>query len=178
MQKLCISYTKAINKRFERVGRPDMPGGYGLTPVNGQQDLVAWEHVEERLRASRNYWISSTRPDGQPHAMPVWGIWLDGAFYFSTDPHSRKGRNLAANPRVVMHLESGDDVVILEGQVVEVTDSAIQELADGVYHAKYDFHMIGPQAAPGLVYQLRPVVAFAWPESSFSTQATRWTFEI
>lgn len=155
-----------------------MPAGYGLVPLKEQKDLVAWERVEDQLRTNRNYWISSTRPDGRPHAMPVWGIWLDGAFYFSTDPHSRKGRNLAANPEVVMHLESGDDVVILEGRVAKVTDRAILEKADQAYHIKYQFHLTGDLAAPGLVYQLRPQVAFAWQESSFPTSATRWKFDI
>ena len=155
-----------------------MPAGYGLTPVSGQQDLVAWEHVQERLQTGRNYWIGSARPDGRPHAMPVWGVWLDGAFYFSTDPMSRKGRNLAANPQVVVHLESGDDVVILEGRAAEVTDRIILEEADQAYFNKYAFHLTGELAAPGLVYQLQPRVVFAWPESSFPTRATRWTFEL
>jgi hypothetical protein len=160
-----------------QVGRPDMPSGYGLTPAIGQHDLVSWEYVEERLQASRSYWIGSTRPDGRPHAMPVWGIWMEGAFFFSTDPQSRKGRNLAANPAVVVHLESGDDVVILEGRVSEVTDKAILHVADQAYYSKYQFHLAGEQAPPGLVYQLRPRVVFAWLESSFPTRATRWKFE-
>ena len=154
-----------------------MPAGYGLAPVSGQNDLIAWERVEEQLRTKRNYWVGSTRPDGRPHAMPVWGVWLDGALYFSTDPHSRKGRNLAANPQVVIHLESGDDVVILEGRVVKMTDASILERADAAYYSKYQFHLAGELAAPGLVYQLRPRAAFAWLESSFPTSATRWKFE-
>ena len=158
-------------------GRPDMPTGYGLAPVNAQTDLMAWQHVEEQLRTKRNYWIGSTRPNGQPHAMPVWGVWLDGALYFSTDPKSRKGRNLAANPEVVMHLESGDDVVILEGRVAVAGDAAVLEKADQAYFSKYQFHLAGDQAAPGLVYELRPRKVLAWLESSFPTSATRWKFD-
>src|SRR3712207_8482388 len=40
---------------------------------------------------------------------------------------TRKARNLAANPNVVAHSESGENVVILEGVVEEVTDPALQE---------------------------------------------------
>jgi hypothetical protein len=109
--------------------------------------------------------------------MPVWGVWLDGTLFFSTDPHSRKGRNLAANPEAVIHLESGDDVVILEGRVVKITDVSLLEKADAAYYNKYQFHLAGDLAAPGLVYQLRPRTAFAWLESSFPTSATRWEFE-
>ena len=160
-----------------QAGRPDMPDGYGLAPVSGPNDLVRWQHVEEQLHTQRNYWISSTRPGGQPHAMPVWGVWMDGAFFFSTDPHSRKGRNLAANPEAVMHLESGDDVVILEGRVVVLSDPAILQTVDQAYYAKYQFHLAGDQAPPGTVYRLRPRAAFAWLEISFPTSATRWKFE-
>ena len=39
----------------------------------------------------------------------------------------RKGRNLAENPNVAVHLESGDDVVILEGVAEVVTDPGLVE---------------------------------------------------
>src|SRR5919202_1909913 len=58
----------------------------------------------------------SVEADGRPHAMPVWGVWLDCAVWFSTHPGSVKGRNIARDPRIVAHLESGDDVAILEGR--------------------------------------------------------------
>jgi len=34
--------------------------------------------------------------------VPVWGVWLDDAFYFSSGAKSRKARNLAANPNCVV----------------------------------------------------------------------------
>ena len=70
--------------------------------------------------AGRSYWVTTTRADGRPHAMPVWGLWLDGALWFSSDPDSVKGRNLAARPDAVVHLESGDEVCILDGRVRRV----------------------------------------------------------
>lgn len=75
----------------------------------------AWSFAEERLSKSHNYWICSPRPDVRPHSTPVWSIWLDEAFYFSTDPASRKGQNLKANSAVSVHVESGDEPVILGG---------------------------------------------------------------
>ena len=164
--------TNSAKKR--EVGRPEMPDGYGLGPVKGDDDLISWAAVEEKLRDARNYWVSSTRPDGRPHAMPVWGIWMEGAFFFSTDPQSRKGRNLATNPEVVVHLESGDDVAILEGRIAVESDAQVLERVDQVYYAKYRFHTMGEEAAEGLVYRLKPRVAMAWLESSFPTSATRW----
>jgi general stress protein 26 len=157
-----------------RGGRPAVPQTYGLKPVVDEDDLVSLQHVDERMRAARNYWIGSTRPDGRPHAMPVWGVWLDGAFYFSTDPLSRKGRNLAANPEVVVHLESGDDVVILEGAVEVEKDPALLKQADEAYFTKYAYRLVEDIQNPGLVYRLRPRTVYAWPESSFTQKATRW----
>jgi len=45
----------------------------------------------------------------------VWGLWLDGAFYFSTAARSQKARNLSANPACVVTTESADEAVIVEG---------------------------------------------------------------
>ncbi len=75
--------------------RPDMPG-YGIHL--GGEGMLPWSHVSERMSAARNYWIGTTRPDGRPHATPVWGVWVDETFYFGTGERSRKGRNLAADP--------------------------------------------------------------------------------
>jgi pyridoxine/pyridoxamine 5'-phosphate oxidase len=135
--------------------------------------MLSWADVQEELAASRNYWVATTRPDGRPHVMPVWGLWWDGAFYFSSDPKSRKGRNLAANAEVVIHLESGDDVVILEGAAERVTEDAVlSEFADR-YDTKY---AIRPDTSdPSFAFFLvRPRVAFAWREADFPNSATRW----
>jgi hypothetical protein len=61
-------------------------------------------------------WLGTTRPDDRPHVMPVWGVWIDDIVYFGTAPDSVKALNLASNPAAVVHLESGNDVVIVEGR--------------------------------------------------------------
>src|SRR5581483_11367565 len=97
-----------------RRSRPLMPEGYGVPET--EEGLLPWSWAVERLERARNFWFSTTRPDGRPHAMPAWGVWLDGALYFEGSPETRRARNLAANPALVVHLESGDEVVILEGE--------------------------------------------------------------
>ncbi|MGH2996297.1 MAG: pyridoxamine 5'-phosphate oxidase family protein [Gaiellaceae bacterium] len=133
--------------------------------------MLPWNWAAERLAAGRNYWVATTRPDGRPHAMPVWGVWLDDSVYFGTSPSSRKGMNLARDPRVVVHLESGDDVVILEG---EVEDTGIDERVADAYESKYDWR---PEPADSGWYRLRPSVAYAWLERDYPRTATRFTFE-
>ncbi len=135
--------------------------------------MLDWAGVQKRLEAARNYWIATTRPNGRPHVMPVWGLWWDDAFYFSTDPASQKGRNLVNNPEVVVHLESGDDAVILEGAAERVTDAnTLDEFADR-YDAKYQFRPDtgNPDFA---FFRVRPRRAFAWHEPDFPNSATRW----
>jgi nitroimidazol reductase NimA-like FMN-containing flavoprotein (pyridoxamine 5'-phosphate oxidase superfamily) len=154
-----------------QAGRPIMPAGYGI--ATGREGLLPWAWVEERLASARTYWLATTRPDGRPHVMPVWGLWLEGAFYFSTARRSRKARNLAARPQAVAHLESGDEAVILEGPVHEVTDAALLARFADAYEAKYRFRP-DPQDAANGSSVLRPRVVFAWREQDFPTSATRW----
>ncbi len=99
-----------------------MPRAYGVPTDASGSERLPWSWAVEQLTAARNYWICTTRRDGRPHAMPVWEIWQGGAVWFSTDPSSAKGRNMARDPRVVVHLESGDDTVVLEGKVEHATD--------------------------------------------------------
>ena len=63
--------------------------------------MLDWEWAESRLRDSRNYWIVTASPDGQPGAAPVWGVWVDGSLCFGVGKSSRKARHLLANPRVI-----------------------------------------------------------------------------
>ena len=155
--------------------RPDVPETYGIAAELGD-DPIPWSRIDEKLAAARNYWISSTRPDGRPHAMPVWGIWLDGTLVFSTGRASRKGRNIAANPALSVHLESGDDVVVIEGVAAEERDAALLARYVDAYGAKYAFRP-DPSNPGEVTYALRPNVAFAWLESDFPASATRWTFK-
>ena len=160
-----ISYT---------AGLPDVPALYGLKP---RSQYLPFSHAEKRLEKSRNYWICTTRPDGRPHSIPVWGFWIDGALYFGTARSARKSRNLAHNPAVSVHLESGDDVVILEGTAVEVdlTDKSTLKKIDAASRAKYKMPMM--IVAESVFYSVRPRVVLAWTENDFPNNATRWKFD-
>jgi PPOX class probable F420-dependent enzyme len=149
-----------------------MPGSYGIDR-HATAGLLPWSVVVDQLVRARNYWVGTVHPSGRPHVRPVWGLWLDDAFYFSTDPASRKGRNLAANPALVVHLESGDDVVILEGTAEIVADAALLTRVADAYEAKYAFRPDYTNLACR-VYRLRPWVVFAWREAAFPSTATRW----
>ncbi|HSF84830.1 MAG TPA: pyridoxamine 5'-phosphate oxidase family protein [Acidimicrobiia bacterium] len=95
------------------VDRPELPDGYGVPETTA--GVLEWSAVEERLRESLHYWMATTRPDGKPHVVPRWGLWLDGRFWYDGSPATVHVRNLVANGACVLHLEDGRQAVILEG---------------------------------------------------------------
>jgi hypothetical protein len=155
------------------VSLPQVPPLYGM---KSPHQFLPFTHAEERLAKSRNYWICTTRPDGRPHSIPVWGFWIDITLYFGTGRTTRKARNLAHNPALSVHLESGDDVIILEGSAVEVdlSEKPTFKKLDDASRAKYKMPlMVVPES---VIYAVRPHIVLAWTESDFPTNATRWQF--
>jgi hypothetical protein len=167
------------NTAAPRASRPYMPG-YGILEANEGRGLLPWEWAVERLTRSRNYWVATMCPDGRPHCMPVWGIWLDDAFYFSSGAKSRKARNLAASPNCVICPEDGIQAVSLEGVAEKITDPAtIRRFVDS-YNSKYDWDL-KPEAVldMGPIFAVRPrkVIAVDATPGEFQGSATRWLFE-
>jgi len=156
-----------------RLTAPRLDATYGITAA---AEGITWPAIEEKLEASRNYWIGTTRADGAPHSKPVWGVWDDG-LWFSTGAKAVTGRNLSRDSRVAVHLESGDDVVILEGTVeafpaAQVSDAVFQAYAD-----KYAFDpREGEQDPSSVWYRLVPSLAHTWLEHDFQNSVGRWEF--
>lgn len=155
--------------------RPAFHKSYGIWAADQGAGLLGWEWAAARLERAHNYWVASSSPDGKPHAAPIWGLWLESVFYFSTARASRKGRNLAANPQAVVHLESGDEVVVLEGRVEEVADKKELARLASAYGEKYTLE-IKFEDPGSVVYALQPKRAFAWRESDYPESATRFSF--
>jgi nitroimidazol reductase NimA-like FMN-containing flavoprotein (pyridoxamine 5'-phosphate oxidase superfamily) len=149
-----------------------MPG-YGLP--TSRRGLLPWRWALQRLTRSHNYWVTTTRPGGAPHVMPVWGIWRGNRFYFSTGRQSRKARNLTADARCVVCSERAQEAVIVEGVAAEVRDIALVKRLAGPYHRKYRPWTLDPSLGP--VYAVTPRVVFGIAEARFPAAATRWVFE-
>ena len=76
-------------------------------------------HIDHRLRTEPIVWLSTVRPDGRPHLVPVWFLWDGQAILFFSQPRAQKVRNLRHNHQVVLALnadDEGEDVVIVEGE--------------------------------------------------------------
>ncbi len=168
---------KTPNKAAPKPSRPLMPG-YGLP--ESKKGLLPWKWAEQRLRKSHNYWITTVKPDGSPHTMVVWGLWMDGAFLFSTGRRSRKARNLAKNKRCVVCTEHAEEAVVVEG-VAEIVDLPARQAFLKKYQPKYHFDMAGMEkdilAMKEPVFAVRPQVVFGLYEKNFMGSATRWKFK-
>jgi hypothetical protein len=98
--------------------------------------------------------------------------------YFGGDRQARRSRNLAQNPHVSVHLESGDEAVIMEGVVEEVERDMplLIRIADA-NAAKYPPYKPDPEPMPGAaMYRFRPHTVLAWTEQDYPNTATRWKF--
>ena len=139
-------------------GRPNMPQGYGVPADN--EGLLPWSHIQERMGKARNYWIGTARPDGRPHATPVWGVWVDDVLYIEGGPDTRRGRNIEANPAVAVHLD------------LALVSRLVQAISEKYAFANYK---PDPQNWEGAgLYGIRPRVVIAW--TKFPRDATRWVF--
>ena len=151
--------------------RPQTEESYGI-PTDGA-GLLPWEFVAGTLAAERSYWVTTVRPDGRPHARPTWGVWEDDRFHCGGGEGTRWVRNLASNSAIVVHTESAESVVIVEGEAERVDEETAAaeriERLDGAYEAKYDVRHGTP------FFAVRPERVLAW--SDYPTDATRWRFD-
>lgn len=158
------------------VSRPHFPPGY----VENPQSFLSWEQVKSRLESAKNYWLSSVRPDGRPHSVPKWGVWVDNRFYFDGSPATRHARNIARNPHVNVHLESGDHAVIVEGSAAAISqpDPTLAEQIARAYTIKYA--ALGYSPAPdqwdqGGLFVVIPQSVLAWTQ--FTDNPTKFEFK-
>lgn len=143
--------------------------------------LKPWRWAVERLQQSHNYWIATSRPDGRPHLMIIWGIWWQESFWFSTGLRSRKAKNLALNSQCVVGTEKADEAVILEGSAREVADRAVWKELIPIYNRKYGGDVSSLlETSTSTIFCVQPRVVFAQDEhaENFTEAVTRWTFSV
>ena len=101
----------------------------GLPPID-------WSFVTEQLDTGvapapddgatnrHTTWLTTINEDGSPHVTAVGLLWLDGSFWFQTGARTRKGRNVARDPRCSVAVSLHDSDVVVEGEAARVTDAA------------------------------------------------------
>ena len=154
--------------------RPKFPDEWHVP--NDPKLWITWAHASGKLKEEKVYWLSTSSPEGKPHAAPVWGIWKGEAFCFETDPASVKGRNLACNPRAVVHAQDGLDTVIVEGSVGRVTKPDELSSLKKDYVRKYDYKPDWPDEESQVVFRVIPAVVHAWKAPRMHRSLVRFVF--
>ena len=145
----------------------------GFIQVSG---FIPWNKVDTWLKGFRSVWLSTTRPDARPHAVPVWYWWDGENIYFAANGYSQKDKNLAKRPAIVVHAGDGDDVIILEGSVEVVTDAQERRQVNQDYMEKYvDPHSGAKASIPESDYLYRVNVerVMCWEYGVVGTR-TEW----
>jgi hypothetical protein len=134
-------------------------------------------------------WLATINRDGTPHVTGIGALWLDGSFWFETGGTTRKGANLARDPRCSLSLATEEFDLVVEGEAHKVVDPetvaglAARWAADG-WPARVDetgqaitAEFSAPSAGrpPWHVYRLTPRAATAL-ETVEPGGATRWKF--
>src|SRR4051794_4528323 len=167
---------------------------YGLPTLD-------WEAVAARLAQGisqapgsggpdrHTCWLSTLDEDGSPHVTGVGALWADGAFWFETGERTRKGRNLARDPRCTLSVALADFDLVVDGVAARVVDPATvaamaERWAAGGWPAQVDesgtaltaaFSAPSAGSPPWAVYRLTPRAATALGTTE-PGGATRWTF--
>lgn len=181
------------------------PGLPGMTATNlaGLYDLPPMDLDAVHARLDRDFtqapgtggpdrhtcWLTTLNADGSPHVTGIGAIWRDGAFWFETGRTTRKGRNVARDPRCALSVALREFDLVVEGDAVLVTDPvlvgarALDWAAEGwpcevdesgtALTAPFSAPSAGPP--PWHVYRVdvRAMTALGTVEPG---GATRWTF--
>src|SRR4051794_21818694 len=96
--------------------------------------LLEWDAVVRRLDEGlapapgsggpdrHTCWLATIDADGRPHVTGIGAMWVDGTFWFETGATSRKGRNLARDPRCTLSVATFAFDLVVEGEAHVVTD--------------------------------------------------------
>jgi Pyridoxamine 5'-phosphate oxidase len=147
------------------------PKGYGTA-----KRKLKWDEVRRLLEDAPAYWLATTRSDGRPHVVPLDGIWVDDVWWYGGAQGTVHIRNIAAQPRAVMHLADPTQAVIVEGTVRReaLAEATAQRLADASNSKYAHYGMNNTADTYREALGLFPDRVLAW--SAFPTDATRFDF--
>ena len=133
-------------------------------------------------------WLATIDADGRPHVTGVGAMWHEGTFWFETGETTRKGRNLARDPRCTLSFATHEFDLVIEGEAHIVTDpDVVADLAalwavdwpcrvdESGVALTADFSAPSAGPPPWRVYRLTPRRATALLTVE-PGGATRWTF--
>jgi pyridoxamine 5'-phosphate oxidase-like protein len=170
------------------VAEPITPTGKGSGLTPGAGGVLDWSEAERRLAGGGWRWLTTVRPDGAPHVMPVFGVWSESVVFVASKAGTRKSRNLDADGRCVLTTDADGVHLIVEGEATRVRDQATLERASAAFTQVYgwpttvageeldaDYGAPTSGGPPYRIYQIVPTKAFALPAGG-DFMPTRWRF--
>lgn len=100
---------------------------------------LAAARIRRFLEREPVVWLSTVRPDGSPHLVPIWFSWDGEALLIVSKPDAQKVRNVRENATVMLALgdvENDFDIGLIEGRA-ELLDRPSREVLPASHVAKY-----------------------------------------
>jgi len=119
-----------------------------------------------RLEHDADLWIATADPaTGTPYLVPLSFVWNGSSLLIATPRTNPTARNLGANGLVRAAIGATRDVVLVEGTLAEVIETADLPAADGDLFAERTG--FDPRRIRGFRYfRLRPLLIQAWREAN------------
>lgn len=151
-----------------------------MTDAARTRGHIPWSKIDTRLRSLREIWVTTADSSGHPDAVPVWFWWDGSSVWFTTKAASRKARNLANEPQVVLHNGDGADPIIIKGAAERIDAPDGLARLDAAYGAKYVDPHSGARATifveGDVAFRVQPRLVMAWEYATCSSR-TDWRFE-
>jgi len=100
---------------------------------------LAAARIRRFLEREPIVWLSTVRPDGAPHLVPIWFTWDGEALLIFSKPDAQKVRNLRAHPSTMLALgdaEADFDIGLIEARA-ELLDQPTCDLLPAAHIEKY-----------------------------------------
>ena len=91
------------------------------------EKLLKWDYVSNKMFSAEFYWVTSISTNGFPHSVPLWGIWLENRVFFDGNPHTKWVQNILKNPKISVHLPSPNEVCLIEGTAMVLSDNDLSK---------------------------------------------------
>jgi len=163
--------------------------------------LLDWGRIADRLGQGvtqapgtggpdrHTCWLATINQDGSPHMTGIGALWVDEAFWFETGEQTRKGKNLARDPRCTLSVATHEFDLVVEGIAQQIEDRAtVARMAkrwndqgwparvdDSGVALTADFSAPSAGPPPWVIYRMVPDRATAL-QTVEPGGATRWRF--
>jgi hypothetical protein len=133
----------------------------------------AFDRVEEARRTFRDLpavHVGTLLPDGSPHVVPLWFVWLEDAVFVTCRRRSRVAENVARDARVVLQFDRGRAWTELAGVLVHGRGEALLPEEPGArrpmsaWFEKYRGLVAGEEFAAYTEEVARPVLIRVRPD--------------